>query len=403
MKFRYIYIVLITTILLSGVVMYSCNRKKVDYLGPEYLSAPAGFNATAFSVTPSIDFTAGTCNVLANFSDRVTYTVTFKGLSSGAVKMYTGVDNKLDASTIGGKWNGSHDGLYFFRTGESVEVLVTFLRSDYNLKGTITIIKARDFYTGNPNLIALGGLNNSYENNTNPGNFPSQFSFSNSLPDGRGHANDTLAAYLTLPDPYNHGIIPFPNIKAIDGVNVLRFSGISNQSDGFFVGGIQHRAGNPGGSSSFVLPESWSDPSQIYFNIYVYGNGKGNTLVNLEFDESDSSNAHNDYSLPKDTLKAACDAPATALNSFDYDPCTDDGWVYPLTVNFTGWRLISVKYSDFPKSVSLKNGGNGNGIKEPKRVARIQMGVVASPAFALTDVCLDYGVISYGAPFDPSK
>jgi hypothetical protein len=384
MKFRALILTIATTFLIAGVVLYSCTRKKVDYLGPEYLSAPAGFSASNLNVTDPVDFTLGNCFVTANFSARVTYTVTFKGRSSGAVKSYTGVNNLIDASSPGGVWNGSNDGLYFFRTGEVVDVTISFLRSDYTLSTTMTIVKERNPFTGNPNLIPLGGINNGYENsNVNPGSFPTQFAFSTAK---------------ATPTPYAERVLASSEgIKAINGLEVLRLSGVSAQPDGFFIGGIQHRAGNLNSVNTFMLPNTWTDPSQIYFNVYIYGNGANFATVNLEFHESDLSNPLNAGG------KYECPDPLKTENSYNHDPCTDDGWVYALPINFTGWRLVSIKYSDLSKSVSVNNGGSGDGVKEPTRVARIQMGVVATPAFKEAKVIMDYPVISYGAPFDPSK
>ena len=395
MRIRNIVLTALTILFVSGAILYSCTRKKADYLGPEYLSAPSDFTASNLTATDPINFASGVCNITATFSHRVTYTVTITGLTSGAEKVYTGVGSLIDAAAIGGIWNGSHDGLYFFRSGEQALITLTFLRSEVKLSKVVTITTKRNFVLGNPYLLAVGGSNNSYElpatvrSSVCPtcGFFPFQFSFSEGLAGPTSFAEDVLASANS--------------VNAVDGLKVLKFAGKSAQGDGFFIGGIQHRKGNPGGNISFMLPATWKDPSQIYFNVYIYGNGNSKATVNLEFHESDYSNSKNDYVAPLDTLKKECGG--TPLNKFDHDPCTDDGWVSAIPVDFVGWRLVSVKYSDFVRSVSLPNGGSGDGIKEPTRVARIQMGVVARPAFAETNVLMDYPIISYGAPFDPSK
>ena len=149
MKFRTLIITIATTLLVSGIVLYSCTRKKVDYLGPEYVKVPSGFTASNLAVTSPIDFTGGNCMVTANFSSRVTYTVTFKGRTSGAIKSYTGLNNLIDASSIGGVWNGCNDAYYFFRTGETVDVTVSFFGTDFTLKTTMIITKERNPFTGN--------------------------------------------------------------------------------------------------------------------------------------------------------------------------------------------------------------------------------------------------------------
>ncbi len=385
MKFRKIFLLIVTAGLISGAVLYSCTRKKVDYLGPEYLSAPADFMANNFDVTPSINFVTGVCNITADFNARVTYYVTITGLTSGAEKKYTGVGSNITTDSEGGTWNGSHDGLFFFRAGETVRVKLTFLRSEYSLEKTATVTTARNFFANTLYRPVSTPTNNSYEGtNVNPGGFPVQFAFSEAVNDGDRFAERMVATTY--------------GIRAIHGQYVLRIAGKSAQSDGFFVGGIQHRAsGMP--ATTFMLPATWTDPSQIYFNVYVYGHGPDSkATVNLEFHESDASN-------PRNTIvggKKDCNTPNT-VGAFGHDPCSDDGWVYAIPIDFVGWRMISVKYSDFSRSPSLPNGGSGNGVKEPGRLARIQMGVVSRPAFAVANAIFDYPVISYGAPFDPSK
>ena len=48
--------------------------------------------------------------------------------------------------------------------------------------------------------------------------------------------------------------------------------------------------------------------------------------------------------------------------------------------------------------------GNGNGIKEPTRVHRIQIGVLSVPTpKEEINAIWDFPVLSYGAPFDPTK
>jgi hypothetical protein len=380
MSKKRLFMFVILASLVSGITISGCKRKKADYLGPEYITAPDNLVVTGFAASSNVNFQTGACSTQADFSARVSYTITYRGLTSGAVKQYIGVSDKLDATVPGGVWNGSHDNLYFFHKGEQVEVTLSFLRSEVNYKDTITIQEIRNTFPANPQLVRVGGpLYFSYEiaNPATGGYFPLQFWFSEAK-----NTADKFAFYALASD---YGI------KAIDGVKTFRIAGVSDQPNGYFVGGIQHRSN----TTAFLLPTTWTDPSQIYFNVYLYGNGQRNTIVNLEFHESDATNATNGP-----TKK---DCGGSTVGASGHDPCTDDAWVMAVPIDFTGWRLVSFRYSDFLRSGEAGAGGSGNNQIEPIRVARIQLGVVSTPAFTKADVIFDYPVITYGAPFDPTK
>jgi hypothetical protein len=374
MKLRNIILALCTTLLVSGIVLYSCTRKKVDYLGPEYLSAPDGFSAGALTVTNPVDFTAGKCTLNVTFNNKVTYTVTYTGLTSGAVKSYIGLGDHIDATQVGGLWDGTHDGINFFRKSEAVSVVVSFLRSSYTVSGATVISEVKDYFT-NPNLLPVVADNNGYENGVlDP--FPAQFSF------------------LSIPGCLtgSSGVVTAP--KPPEGIYAFKMSGVSCQSDGFFVGGIQHR------KAGFFFP-TWTDPNKIYFNLYVYGSGNKNGRLSLEFHEADLSN---NGTKPKGECQPPNTPGSPTVGIDEHDRCTDDAWVIQVPFDHVGWKLISVKYADMLPNASLDNGGSGNKIKEPTRVHRIQIGVLSLPTPGKNITAyFDFPVLSYGAPFDPSK
>jgi hypothetical protein len=385
MKVRNIITLSLTVILISGLILYSCKRKHVDYLGPEYLAAPADLTVTNYTVSDNINFSGGTtpCMLTAQFNHRVSYTITITGLTSGAQKTYVGVNDKIDASAIGGIWDGGHDGLYFFRAGEQVSVVLSFLATDYVVKKTVTIASAKNYITGN-NIIAVGGPNNGYESSSETG-YPTQFHL------GSGNANCTQTNVYPLISQRND------TIQSIEGQYYYSVIGKSYDANGYFVGGLQHR--DPSGSG-FLLPSSWTDPSQIYFNIFIYGTGDGITNINLEFHESDSSTVNLKPRLECGLSGGNCASPY--VDKHMHNPCTDDGWVYQYPVKHKGWKLISVKYSDCIPSSSPTNGGSGDKIKEPTRVPRLQIGVVSIPPFSKAGAIWDFPVITYGAPFNPN-
>jgi len=373
MKLKNVIIVLFLTSFLTGVVLYSCVRKKEEFIGPEYLSAPDGFTVSNLVASNNVNFTTSNAVLTADFSARVTYTITYRGLSSGAVKTFTGVDDKIDENSVGYNWNGSHDGINFFRSGEQVEVTISFLRSDYVVRDTITIATKKDFFS-NPNYLPLvTGAANGYEATAA---FPAQFAFLSG----------------TCPTAGQFGA--FDLMQAPEGLKYYKIGGKSCEANGFFIGGAQHR------KSGFYFP-NWTDPSQIYFNLYVYGSGNQNGRISLEFHEADLAN---DATKPKGECKPANTPGTPSIGKGEHDPCTDDAWVIQVPMDHVGWKLVSVKFSDMTPSVSVTNGGSGNKIKEPTRVHRIQMTVLSAPTPSEEiNAYFDFPVLSYGAPFDPSK
>ncbi len=378
---------------LLSVTYIACKRSS-DAVLPEYYSAPAGFTPTLDIPVNSVNFKSATVTPSTHLGTKVTWTLTYRGLVSGAIKTFSGSSDVIDGSNA--LWNGSHDGLYFFKPGEKVVASLTFFGSDYVTTDTLLVTTAKDYITGNPNAVAVGvkysngQINNGYE-------LVSYFDYPYQLPLGSGAP---FCYSPTLPVP-NEKRVHGGFIPAVEGNYYFRVKDISHDADGYFVGGLQHR--NPGG---FFFP-TWNDPENIYFNIYIYGYGADSTnftTINLEFHEADLSNSaskpKNECGVPNADIGATNCA---LIGKNEHDPCSDDGWVYQVPVTHTGWKLFSVKYSDFTPSTSARNGGSGNKIKEPNRVARIQIGVISSPPKNEVYAIFDYPVITYGAPFDPSK
>jgi len=78
------------------VFFSACQKEKKDLIGPEYKVAGAGFNLVSnFSLNLSnVNFATGGKQFFnAQFSERVTWTITLKGLTSQAVKTISGLSD----------------------------------------------------------------------------------------------------------------------------------------------------------------------------------------------------------------------------------------------------------------------------------------------------------------------
>lgn len=119
-----------------------------------------------------------------------------------------------------------------------------------------------------------------------------------------------------------------------------------------------------------TLPLS-SNGDNLYFNALVYGeSGLPNTLAQFRFDEDENEDG-----------------------SFDVQ--SEDQYSYEFPIDWEGWRLISIKYSD------LDGGGNGNGNFDPDKLNKVSFLHLADPSSGFAKSGLDYIIFTENAPLQP--
>ncbi|MDB4835389.1 hypothetical protein OAH12_02260 [Cyclobacteriaceae bacterium] len=123
----------------------------------------------------------------------------------------------------------------------------------------------------------------------------------------------------------------------------------------------------------YNLPE---DPSRVWFNIYVYGNGDPSSNFFLEFKEADE--AHTSYQDGK-----------------------DDGVQAFVNLAHTGWKLFSFKYSDLKFSNVTAFGGSGNKVKEPHKIQRTTFNFEGTGHDGT--FYFDLPIFTVDGPFDPNN
>ncbi|HSZ72542.1 MAG TPA: hypothetical protein VK750_07675 [Cytophagaceae bacterium] len=334
------------------VAMLSCSREKADFIGPGYIDAPEGFAVTtplACSPKP-INFTSGlgTVTWTAAFNNTVTWTLTLTGRTSGAVHQVTGTSNSLNHV-----WRGSNDGVFFFRTGETVVGTVSFLNTAVTSSDSLTITQAADFSSCSQYV-------------------PIYNSFT------------TQSSLYTYWNPYNSPPIPNESqgvdsaavdykgnlVNPVEGKYYYYIKGLGNASS--FVSGIQYIKNIPFNT----LP---ADPNRVWVNVFLYGTGDPNAGLDLECQEAD--------------------APDTK-----YVSSRDDAFVAHLTLNHVGWKLFSIKYADLVQSTNLGFGNNGNGIREPNRLRVFDFILLKkNNPNSPVEVYIDYPVFTVDGPFKTCK
>ncbi len=134
------------------------------------------------------------------------------------------------------------------------------------------------------------------------------------------------------------------------------------------------------GASAYGQPQFplSGNSENVYFNLLIYGEpGMTNTLLLFQFQEDDNLNG-------------------TFSNS------SEDMYSLEIPVNWAGWKLYSIKYSDIP---CLVNGQpatpNGNGQHNSDRIQQINMLDLANPVSGNAKTKVDYIIFTENGPLKP--
>jgi hypothetical protein len=147
---------------------------------------------------------------------------------------------------------------------------------------------------------------------------------------------------------------------APDGKKYMNMAGTVNWD--WLIGLIDFPATAYGTAPTFALN---TNPDAVYFNCMVYGVPSTNpTLVLFQFKEDENANG-------------------------TFDGNTEDEYDFQINVDWVGWKLVSIKYSDIS---TLVNGvpatPKGNGLHNPNKLGKISMLHLANPndGFASTKI-----------------
>ncbi len=426
---NYTKIIGLCLIIISGILQFNCKKETPatnDDAVPVLKEAPIGFavtsnfsyNYTPASTTgPSFSDPSTVFYFQAGFNAEVTWTITINDFTSGAVKTLTGTSSTINESN--GRWDGSHDGLYYFNTGDIITATLTFVGSNIKLSSgtfTITSINAFKGYTGyimgelgyvvaetygtfNFNIGAVGS----------PDLFTTSSVYLQSWPwyvTGPGSADGgKKGAYGDTPgDPFYGGLAVTNQTSAnsngsvpanvytlplgfapIEGNGAYMLYGTDYNFD-YFIAGIKtqttwcYQSGAPVFSSSSqagIPSPTFPSPDSLWFNIYIYGTGDVISQFHWNIEEDDNG------------------------DHVHYDT-SEDVYYYEITTSHKGWKLISVPYSNMLTSPSPKNGGKGNHIQQTTRITAIGFQVLSNPPGQTAKVIFDYPTITIGRPYNPN-
>lgn len=129
------------------------------------------------------------------------------------------------------------------------------------------------------------------------------------------------------------------------------------------------------GSSTYPLN---SNPDNVYFNVMIYGDPVlTNSIVLFQFEEDEDGNG-------------------------TFSGASEDMYSLEVPVNWTGWKLVSIKYSDIPSlSSGVPTPANGNAVHNSDRISSINMLHLANPASGQARSKLDYLIFTENGPLQP--
>ena len=356
------------SVLFAAIVAFilaSCTRTSKDesYLGPKVITAPDGFqvlgDTMGFKFTnlgTEVDFTNGGVSYFdAKFSSEVSWQVEITNKRNGAKKTLFGTNTGLDLITSA--WTGNAD----YQDPCDAKLTVTgYFDASKNIKVTsksFVIGKGKDYNDGIKNHLIVdfeggAGLATPY--------------------------SDPLDGMLKSNPEYGD--------SAAHGKFSFRIAGNDINKNGYIAGVDMKNLVELTGK----IKET--NPSDVYLNMYVKGFGKQNTGLNILIYELDSLNVNSQASI--NGAKIIPESLHGELGN------STDRWIKEINVNWVGWKLVSIKYSEFAKPNN--KGCNGNCNLEPHKLRAMSIGLDSYPVTGYeAEFAVDYIMFTEGGPFKP--
>lgn len=336
-------------ILLNFIILILINGCKKDPIGMD-IEALGNYPDTVHAFLKNRDTLHTTLNetayFTATFKNTVIWQLTITGLNSGAKKVFKGTGTVLDQSNT--LWNGGADNPPLKFSNEPVKAVLSF-PSFPNV-------------TFSTNLYIF--IDGSY--NYTKSFLVSDFSSVHIYQFGQTPPNDGNKWWVSdykLPNNTNTPYNPSP-----DGNNYLLFQN-SPQPGNPYIDYMRIDANvSQDGVSSDSTFTLYVDPNQVYFNIYAYNtvtSGTNDAWVTIQFNESDGSQRTFDIKQP----------------------------------NWTGWKLLSVKYSDLVPAAGTSGSGN------PSKLVSIGWVFLSAQTDLTTpetvSIALDHPIFTFGGPYQP--
>jgi hypothetical protein len=273
----------------------------------------------------------------ASFSKIVDWSISIAGQNSGSTKIISGKSNSINEENS--SWNGGVTTLPFFQV-ENCSAVLTFSNHNDTIFKTLNIVSSKNYGNGQELLIS------DFESGFNP-NFTNFFqtTCSKSIETGgAGQKERYLSQEGTCDWDWLIGYIDYPTSHWLQ-------QGVLS-----------------------------ADPDNVFFNMMIYGDStlsptnEANSLFKLEFYEDENQDSY-------------------------YNASNEDRLDYEFNVDWNGWKMISIRYSDLILATDPNGGGTGgNAIREPNKIIKIRTLLLANPASGFAKADVDYLIWSEGSP-----
>ena len=318
------------------VIFSSCRKPDEFSDGPDLFDVYGPFEINSdFEVSQiNVDFEAGeSVYFTCELSKVVDWQLKITGTSSGAKKIITGTTKSLNEEVA--LWDGSTTSLPIFRV-ENCSVELSFLTEE-----TDTVLSTNVFVTA-PKLNE-GFVVTDFEDGWDP----------------------NWSTFVQSGASMDFGI-------KLDGTapQLARYYNMAGTVDWDWLTGMIDFNATAFGETTIPLN---SNGDNLYFNAFVYGDPLlPNSRILFRFEEDENLDGlHN-------TLE-------------------EDSFGYEVIVNWSGWKHISVKYSD----ILSANNSSGGGVHNPDKLNRVSVLHLADPNSGYAHSAIDYLIFTENEPLRP--
>jgi hypothetical protein len=375
------------------VIIFTASCTKKEQLGPEIKSATKDFKFVQELTVTKTEFKDLTDkpDFEAKFNEEVSWKLRLIGLvqegdklvPSGAEQIFTGLSDGFDGNTI--DWDARSNNIQFFRFNQKVATELTITGKQEKFYGdTFTLKYSIPYhnvvYNGVKHIIIDG-----FENQGIP-----LFQLDNLAKGKSPDANDSQIEFDRV------------QIRPINGFSCFKMKGSDdnrNSWSGDIYSEFSYNFYRNVKKVESLLIDSGIEPNDLYFNLFIYGNGSASAGVQIKVLEIDSKKGGSTENIKnrQDLMNYAMAGIPDPTNK--YDKTENDGWIYNVAVNWTGWKLVSIPYSEFKSAPDPNAGGNGDRKKESWRICGASLSLLSEPAGNLNEVYLDLFTITQKGKF----
>lgn len=324
-------------ITLSLCVVFSSCRKPDDFSdGPDLFDVYGDFLIIS-ELEPSqvnIDFESGESVFFScELSKVVDWQLKITGSNSGAEKIISGTSKFLNEEFS--SWDGSTTNLPIFRI-ESCNVELSFLTDETDTTLTTSV------------FITSPKQNDGFV-----------------ITDFEDGWNADWTTFVQSGKAMDFGI-------KIDGTapQLAKYYNMAGTVDWDWLTGMIDF--NASAFGEITMPLN-SNGDNLYFNAFVYGDPLlPNSRILFRFDEDENLDG-------------------------SYNATNEDSFGYEIIVDWSGWRHISVKYSD----ILSANNSSGGGVHNPDKINRVSVLHLADPNSGYAHSAIDYLIFTEDEPLRP--